>query len=120
MTSSADLPTDVVTLQVLLIVSEGGNLREEDRITQLEKLLADFKRALYGAKSRRVTRTSNRLALEDLETAMAVVHAEDKAVDQPKPIGVSKPRASRGVLPKHLPRIEEVVALDDCRCGSER
>jgi hypothetical protein len=46
MTSPTDLPTDVATLQALLIASEERNLRKEDRIIRLEKLLPDFKRAL--------------------------------------------------------------------------
>lgn len=122
MTSSADLPTDVATLQALLIASEERNVRKEDRIIRLEKLLADFKRALFGAKSEKGHPDQYHLALEDIETAMAIVHAEDEATDPPKTTGASKPRAGRGVLPKHLPRIEEVIAPDDvtCGCGSER
>ena len=122
MTSPTDLPTDVAILQALLIASEERNVRKEDRIIRLEKLLADFKRALYGAKSEKGHPDQYHLALEDIETAMAVVHAEDEAVDPPKTTGASKPRAGRGILPKHLPRIEEVIAPDDmtCDCGSER
>jgi transposase len=120
MTSPADLPTDVATLQALLIASEERNLRKEDRIIRLEKLLADFKRALYGAKSEKSHPDQYHLALEDIETAMAVVHAEDEAIDPPK-VSASKSRAGRGVLPKHLPRIEEVIAPDvTCGCGAER
>lgn len=120
MTSTADLPTDVATLQALLIAAEERNLRKEDRIIRLEKLLSDFKRALYGAKSEKGHPDQYHLALEDIETAMAVVHAEDEAIDPPK--AASKTRAGRGVLPKHLPRIEEVIAPDDvtCGCGAER
>ena len=105
-----------------MIASEERNVRKEDRIIRLEKLLADFKRALYGAKSEKGHPDQYHLALEDIETAMAVVHAEDETVDPPKTTGTSKPRAGRGVLPKHLPRIEEVIAPDDmtCDCGSER
>lgn len=105
-----------------MIASEERNVRKEDRIIRLEKLLADFKRALYGAKSEKGHPDQYHLALEDIETAMAIVHAEDEAVDPPKTTGASKPRAGRGVLPKHLPRIEEVIAPDDvtCGCGTER
>ncbi|WP_234886025.1 transposase, partial [Sinorhizobium fredii] len=49
------------------------------------------------------------LALEDLEMAIAAVHAEEDA-DAPSLKRVSKPRAAnRGSLPSHLPRIEEVI-----------
>ena len=34
-----------------LVERDGVIERKEDRIIRLEKLLADFKRALYGAKS---------------------------------------------------------------------
>ena len=52
---------------------------------------------------------------------MAVVHAEDEAIDPPK--GKSaKRKANRGSLPKHLERIEEIIEPDDiaCACGTER
>jgi len=91
MTSRSDLPTDVATLQALLIAADaqlsaqsqslldrdGIIERKEVRIVRLEKLLADFKRALYGAKSEKANPDQYHLALEDIETAMAVVHAED-------------------------------------------
>jgi len=135
MTSRSDLPTDVATLQALLIAADaqlsaqsqslldrdGIIERKEVRIVRLEKLLADFKRALYGAKSEKANPDQYHLALEDIETAMAVVHAEDEAIDPPKTVA-SKSRAGRGVFPKHLPRVEEVIAPEDvtCGCGAER
>jgi len=121
MTSAADLPTDVATLQALLMASEERNMRKEDRIIRLEKLLADFKRALYGAKSEKGHPDQYHLALEDIEMAMAVVHAEDEAIDPPKATATPKTRAGRGVLPKHLLRVEEIIAPDVvCGCGAER
>ena len=53
---------------------------------------------------------------------MAVVHAEDEAIDPPKTARVTKSPKGRGVLPKHLPRVEEVIAPDSttCGCGAER
>ena len=135
MTSRSDLPADVATLQALLIAADARLEaqsqtlldrdaiieRKEDRIVRLEKLLADFKRALYGAKSEKANPDQYHLALEDIETAMAVVHAEDEAIDPPK-TAASKSRVGRGVLPKHLPRVEEVIAPEDvtCGCGAER
>lgn len=135
MTSAADLPDDIDALKALLIAAEaqisaqnatlterGGIIeRKEDRIIRLEKLLADFKRALYGAKSEKGHPDQYHLALEDIETAMAVIHAEDEAIDPPKTSGAAKSAKGRGVLPKHLPRIEEVIAPDvTCNCGAER
>tara|TARA_R110002072_G_scaffold127798_1_gene265243 strand:+ start:42 stop:824 length:783 start_codon:yes stop_codon:yes gene_type:complete len=128
MTSPADLPDDIDALKAIILAShakmadqDGIIERKEDRIIRLEKLLADFKRALYGAKSEKANPDQYHLALEDIETAMAVVHAEDEAIDLPK-TAASKSRVGRGVLPKHLPRVEEVIAPEDvtCGCGAER
>lgn len=95
--------------------------RKEDRIVRLEKLVADFKRALFGSRSEKANSEQYELAFEDIETAMAVVHAEDEDID---PVKTSaKPRkTNRGALPKHLPRIEEIVEPEDvtCACGTER
>jgi transposase len=128
MTSAADLPDDIDALKAIIMASQakmseqdGIIERKEDRILRLEKLLADFKRALYGAKSEKGHPDQFHLALEDIETAMAVVHAEDEAIDPPKTAGATKPSKGRGVLPKHLPRIEEIIASDvTCGCGTER
>ncbi len=86
-----------------MMAQDGIIERKEDRIIRLEKLLADFKRALYGATSEkghllpdsRLLANDERtdqyhLALEDIETAMAVVHAEDEALDPPKVANASK------------------------------
>lgn len=85
MTSAADLPDDIDALKALLIAAEaqisaqnatlterdGIIERKEDRIIRLEKLLADFKRALYGAKSEKGHPDQYHLALEDIETALS-------------------------------------------------
>ena len=83
MLNPADLPDDSAALKALLVASEGRNLRKQDRIDQLEKLVADFKRALFGARSEKTDPEQFELALEDIETAMAAVHAEDEALDPP-------------------------------------
>ncbi len=100
--------------------------RKEDRIVRLEKLVADYKQALYGVKSEKSDPEQFNLALEDLETAIASVHAEDEA-DASSDEADSKAKrrkrkANRGSLPKHLPRIEEVIEPEDttCSCGCER
>ncbi len=117
----ADLPTDFATLQALLHASEERNARKDERIERLEKLVTDFKRALFGAKSEKADPDQYQLVLEDIETAIAVVHAEDEAIDPPKDAR-KKRNANRGALPKHLPRIEEVIDPESttCTCGCQR
>jgi len=117
----ADLPNDIEALKAIIAASEARNARKDVRIERLEKLVADFKRALFGAKSEKTDPDQYQLALEDIETAMAVVHAEDEDIDPPK----GKParrKVNRGSLPKHLERIEEVIEPDDmtCACGMDR
>jgi len=136
MTFPPDFPDDIDALKAMLFAAEaqisaqGQTLadrdtvieRKEDRIVRLEKLLADFKRALYGAKSEKGHPDQYQLALEDIETAMAMIHAEDDAIDPPTTQLKSNRRTGRGVLPKHLPRVEDLIEPDSmtCGCGAER
>ena len=117
----ADLPNDIDALKAIILASEERNARKDVRIERLEKLVADFKRALFGARSEKTDPDQYQLALEDIETAMAVVHAEDEDIDPPKG-EPAKRKVNRGSLPKHLERIEEVIEPDDttCACGTER
>jgi transposase len=136
MMTSSDLPDDIDALKAMILAFQAGIAernavvadrdaiieRKEDRIQRLEKLVADFKRALFGARSEKANPEQFELALEDIETAMAAVHAEDEALD-PHASRVAKPRQSnRGSLPRHLPRIEEVIEPEStsCGCGAER
>ncbi len=113
MTNAADLPDDIAALKAIV-------LRQQDQNARLEKLVADFKRALFGAKSEKVDPSQYELAFEDIETAIETIHAERDADVALRP---GKPRKSnRGHLPKHLPRVEEVIEPEDtqCSCGAER
>ncbi|MFD1912636.1 IS66 family transposase [Halodurantibacterium flavum] len=129
MLNAADLPDDIVALKVMLIAATAREAetvaqiaRKDERIERLEKLVAAFKQAAFGRKSEKTDPNQFDLALEDLETAMAVIQAEDEA--DTGVVGgsrIAKPRAAnRGSLPKHLPRIEEVIEPHRlvCACGS--
>ena len=96
MSKSADLPNDVETLKALLVASEDHNLRKQDRIDQLEKLVSDFKRALFGARSEKVDPEQFELSLEDIETALAVIHADDEALDPPESRPAKPRKTNRG------------------------
>jgi transposase len=121
MITTPDLPDDVEALKAIIMAQRDVDGRARVRIEHLEKLVAAFKQALFGRKSEKIDPDQFDLALEDIETAMAAVAGEDEAADLPKP--ASKPRkANRGSLPKHLPRIEEVIKPEatQCHCGAER
>lgn len=129
MNATADLPDDIDALKAIIraqqehyAVQAGVIERKETRIIQLEKLVADFKRALFGARSEKVCPEQYELALEDIEAAQEAVHAEDEADDR-QFSGKSRPRKiNRGSLPKHLPRFEEIIEPESitCDCGHER
>ena len=132
---TADLPDDIDALKAMIkrqndqiehrneLIGQRDLLidRKEDRIQRLEKMVADFRRALFGQRSEKSASGQYDLALEDIETAIAAIHAEDDSdqlADQPS--GATKPKvrnANRGALPKHLPRVENMIEPDSSVCG---
>ena len=103
MPKTADLLEEIAALKALLIAADARDKRKDERIARLEKLVAAFRQAAFGRRSEKSDPDQFELALEDLETAIAAIHAEedaeDRAVKRP-----SRPRATnRGSLPTHLP-----------------
>ncbi len=116
MIMTADLPDDMNALKAMIVAQSEQNAR-------LETLIAALRQAMFGCKSEKVDPDQFELALEDLETGIARVEAEGEANPMVMPTRTSKPRnTNRGSLPKHLPRIEEVIAPEEiaCACGTER
>ena len=95
-------------------------IADRSQIARLEYLVAAFKQALFGRKSEKLDADQFEFAMEVIETAIAETEAEKEVRDEiPKPVE-KKPRATnRGALPKHLPRIEEVIEPESmaCSCG---
>jgi hypothetical protein len=105
MSETADLLQEIAALKVMLIAADARDRRKEERIAHLEKLVAAFKQAAFGRRSEKSDPDQFELALEDLETAMAVIHAEEDAEDRAAKRPVKPRAANRGSLPKHLPRM---------------
>lgn len=117
MLDAADLPDDIAVLKAMLIAAQAREVRKDDRIERLEKLVAAFKQAAFGRKSEKADPDQFDLALEDLEKAIAAIHAEDDA-DSPSGKPQPKPRATnRGSLPAHLFRVEEIIEPGSLICG---
>lgn len=53
MFDGADLPDDTAALKAMLIASQLREVRKDDRIERLEKLVAAFKQAAFGRNPRR-------------------------------------------------------------------
>ena len=116
MNAAANLPNDIDALKTIILAQQEQN-------TRLEALVAAFRQALFGRKSEKIDPDQFELALEDIETAIARVEAKGEANPLVTPTQTSKPRkVNRGALPKHLPRIEEVIEPEStlCDCGCER
>ena len=82
MPKTADLLEEIAALKALLIAADARDKRKDERIARLEKLVAAFKQAVFGRKSEKSDPDQFELALEDLETAMAVIHAEEDTEDR--------------------------------------
>ena len=111
MMNMADLPDDVAALKAIVVAVHARNER-------LEQLVAAFRQAMFGRKSERLDPDQFELALEDIETGIATIKAEEEACKlTPKPTTASPRVANRGSLPKHLPRVEEVIEPEASLCG---
>ncbi len=117
MTKVAELPDNVDALKALVMA-------DREIILRLEHLVAAFKQAMFGHRSEKLDSDQLELSLEDIESSMASIEAEQEVADEGQKQTDKKPRprcANRGALPKHLPRVEEVIEPDDmtCSCGGD-
>ena len=111
MLNMADLPDDVAALKAIVAAVHALNER-------LEQLVAAFRQAMFGRKSERLDPDQFELALEDIETGIATIKAEEEACKLTPKLIIASPRAAnRGSLPKHLPRVEEVIEPETTVCG---
>lgn len=119
MPKTAELLEEIAALKAMLIAADARDKRKDERIGRLEKLVAAFKQAAFRRRSEKSDPDQFALALEDLETAMAVIHAEEDAEARAAKRHGKSRAANRGSLPKHLPRIEEIIEPDSltCVCG---
>ena len=117
MPDTAALLEEIDALKAMLIASEARSQRRDDRIGRLEKLVAAFRQAAFGRRSERSDPDQFELALEDLETAIAAIHAEEDAEDRAAKRPARPRAANRGSLPAHLPRIDEVIEPASLTCG---
>ena len=97
-------------------------LAEQNR--RLEHLVREFRRALHGRRSERLSADERQLAFEDLEAAVAEVETAQAAgaTRSGLPRADGSVRRRLGRLPQELPRIERVLepesTLCPCGCGA--
>jgi transposase len=92
-----------------------------ERNERLEHLVREFRQALYGKRSEKLSADARQLAFEDLEVAMAQAEAAQDSESSVSQTAASRQRKRRnlGRLPQELPRIEEVIEppSTQCPCG---
>ena len=117
------LPTESDALQALVVAARAERdavIAERDQalsqIDRLRHLLRQLQRAQFGRRSEKLDPEQLKLALEDIEQAIAGNAAAD---DKKDPVGArtraDKRRASRGALPAHLPHVDVTIEPEDTK-----
>lgn len=124
----AELPDDPALLRALLLTARGEIARQQARIVDLEgastdarveierlnAIIAAFQRHRFGARSEQLHPDQLALALEELDAAVARVHAR---LDAWTPARPRAREANRGRLPAHLERVEQIVDVESKACA---
>ncbi len=111
MTVATDsLPDDAGTLKAMLIAERVRNER-------LLQIIKELQRHRFGRRAETLPEDQMLLGLEDVEQVAASGEAESDAVNAAERSSrTAKRRMNRGSLPKHLPRVEMVIDIDDYAC----
>ena len=130
-TAIETLPIDVDALRALFVVERTAleteraahtkTATERDRLAELnaklEAIVSELRRAHFGRKSERIDDAQFALALEDLETAAAILQAAAaKAAGTTQPKRTPKPRTPRAEILAKLPREEVVIEPESTTC----
>src|SRR4051812_14921834 len=119
-----DLPDDPAVLRALLLVAWGerDSLSAErdalmERIERLQHLLRKLQRMQFGPRSERLPEDQLRFAFEEAEASLAAAEAEaEKNSTEQRKQNAARRRATRGRLPAHLPRVEQVLLPESTTC----
>ncbi|MCC6919363.1 MAG: IS66 family transposase [Alphaproteobacteria bacterium] len=111
MSNPADpLINDPIALQAMLTAERAENER-------LRQIIKELQRHRFGRRAESLPVEQMLLGLEEAEQVEAEGFAAEEAVDPVKrEARARKRRANRGALPTHLPRIEQVVDIEDKAC----
>src|SRR3954451_21242837 len=131
--ASEPLPNDVAALHAMLVAAWAERDAERAEKAQLatacnqlasqndrlRHLIRQLQRLQFGRRSEKLDPDQLNLALEEIEQAIAETEAEkEKANPAFKRARTETPRAGRGSLPEHLPRVEVIIEPENtaCRC----
>jgi transposase len=88
--------------------------QRDSEVERLSSIIQKLRRMQFGAKAEKLDPDQLKLALDDLEIALATAEAENEATL--KASRTARGPVKRGDLPAHLPRIEIVVDIEDKAC----
>ena len=94
---------------------EDARASDHELIARLSRIICDLQRTTFGARSEKLDPEQLALALEDLEQELAAAEVR-LATPAEKAASAAKRRANRGSLPAHLPRVEQVIDIEDKTC----
>ena len=94
----------------------------DEYVKRLEHLVKEYRHALYGKGSEKLTADQRQLAFEDIEVAVAEIEDTGDAPEpaQDAPSKKRRPaKCNHGRLPEEFERITQVIEPDsiDCPCG---
>ncbi len=87
----------------------------DEEIERLSRIIRDLQRMSFGARSEKMDPDQLALALEDVEQELAAAEVRSATPEQ-KAARAARRRANRGSLPAHLPRVEQVIDIEDKTC----
>jgi transposase len=106
------LTNDPIALQAMLAAERAENER-------LRQIIKELQRHRFGRRAESLPVDQLLLGLEEVEQVEAEGFAAEDTGDPAKQEDrARKRRANRGALPAHLPRIEQVVDIQDKSCPS--
>jgi transposase len=112
MTTSVDtLPDDTATLKAMLRAERAAHAAETERLKQI---IRELQRHRFGRRAESLPVDQLELALEEVEQGEAARAAGAEAACPVKRVGPR--RRNLGHLPTHLPRIEQVIDVEDKSC----
>ncbi len=109
------LPTDTDVLHRLVRDMASALDSRQSEIERLRQIIVEFKRARFGRSAERLDPEQTSLALEELETDLAVAVTAAPLVQTRAPPQPEAP-PHRGPLPAHLPRVETILPVPHQRC----
>ena len=108
------LPDDPAALKAMLLAERAAHVAETERLKQIIK---ELQRHRFGRRAESLPIAQLELALEEVEQSQAEDEAGAEAKDRERrKTSAARRRRNRGSLPPHLPRIEQVVDVEDKRC----